>query len=597
MNKAAIYHRPESEFAFLSKDNLVNIRLRTALDDLVQVELYFGDPYDLSTISSDNENEDKAIWKHEVAKMGKVASTDTHDYYQVAVKLPHKRMHYLFVLTSKTGEKFIYTDRGLIDYSDERISEKYSPFSLPFFHDVDKYKTPEWVKSTVWYQIFPERFANGDKSNDPENVKDWEDTEKIGRGDFYGGDLQGIIDHLDHLTELGVNGLYLTPIFKAPSNHKYDTVDYMEIDPHFGDKATFKQLVEDCHARGIKVMLDAVFNHIGDKSLVWQDVLKNQEKSKYADWFHINNWPVGYEGTKEFEPNMSRDYETFSYSPHMPKLNTSNPEVEEYLLAVADYWIREFDIDGWRLDVANEVDHQFWKKFRRTCDVAKKDFYVVGEVWHSAQTWLNGDEFTAVMNYFYTDAILDYFVKNKLSMNAMVSQLNQQLMLYRDETNGAMFNILDSHDTERLLHACAEDVDLFKQVIAFTYLQPGNPCVYYGDEIGMTGGNDPDCRRPMNWDLENHNPDRFWFFHDLIALRLKNSDLLTMGTMNWQFVSEEKGLIQLKRKLGNKELTGTFNTGTHTNMIDLQKIRASNLAKINGNQIEIAAKGFVISES
>lgn len=184
-----------------------------------------------------------------------------------------------------------------------------------------------------------------------------------------------MIDHLEHLTELGVNGIYFTPIFQAFSNHKYDTEDYMEIDKQFGDKELFKTLVKEAHARGIKVMLDAVFNHIGDTSAQWQDVLKNQEKSKFADWFHVNSWPATYTPTDDFENAENATYDTFAFTPHMPKLNTANPEVEAYLLKVADYWISEFDIDAWRLDVADEVDHTFWKKFRTTCDAAKMILY------------------------------------------------------------------------------------------------------------------------------------------------------------------------------------------------------------------------------
>ncbi|MDR2976332.1 MAG: glycoside hydrolase family 13 protein [Streptococcaceae bacterium] len=589
MNKAAIFHRPESEDAYLADPETVHIRLQAARDDLTKVVLHYGDPYMVSV------QDDEITWEHRTVEMEKVATTELSDFYQIAVHLPHKRMDYLFVLTDNEGEQAILTDRGLMDNAEEYSSGKYAAFRLPFFHEADMYKAPSWVKSTVWYQIFPERFANGDKSNDPDNVKDWDDVKSMRRQDFYGGDLQGIIDHLDHLTELGVNGLYLTPIFKAPSNHKYDTVDYLDIDPHFGDKKTFKQLVEACHKRGIKMMLDGVFNHIGDQSPQWQDVLKNQQQSKYADWFHINSWPATYTETKDFESAPTKSYESFAFTPHMPKLNTANPDVQAFILKVADYWIREFDIDAWRLDVANEVDHQFWKKFRKVCDAAKKDFYIVGEVWHSAQSWLNGDEFTATMNYSYTYAILDYFVKQKNSMKTMVSQLNQQLMLYRDTTNAAMFNILDSHDTERLLFACCGDEALFRQVLAFTYMQPGEPCIYYGDEIGMTGGDDPDCRRPMIWDISEHDSETFWFFHDLVALRKENSELLATGRMNWRVLSEKKGILQLERKLGNQQLFGTFNTGNEVISGDFYNVKLSNLTTFVEETAEIAPRGFVIS--
>lgn len=196
--------------------------------------------------------------------------------------------------------------------------------------------------------------------------------ESTGSAGFFGGDLQGVIDHLDHLVELGINGIYFCPIFEAYSNHKYDTINYLNIDPAFGDKETFKKLVDECHRRGIKVMLDAVFNHIGDTSPQWQDVIKNGKDSPYADWFHIHEFPVSYQESADFEQASNITYDVFAFAPHMPKLNTANPEVKAYLLEIAKYWIEEFDIDAWRLDVANEVDHQFWKEFRKVCDETKK---------------------------------------------------------------------------------------------------------------------------------------------------------------------------------------------------------------------------------
>jgi cyclomaltodextrinase / maltogenic alpha-amylase / neopullulanase len=310
-------------------------------------------------------------------------------------------------------------------------------------------KTPEWVKSTIWYQIFPERFANGNHDNDPAGVKIWNSADHPTREDFYGGDLQGVIDHLDHLVDLGINGLYLCPIFKAHSNHKYDTIDYLEIDQDFGDKETFRRLVQEAHKRGIKVMLDAVFNHMGDLSPQWQDVLENGADSHFADWFHVNKFPATYNETADFEHATDITYDTFAFTPHMPKLNTANPDVQKYLLQVATYWIDQFDIDAWRLDVANEVDHHFWHEFATACRAQKKDFYILGEIWHSSQSWLNGDQFDAVMNYAYTDAILNYFIFKQTDFETLQDQINSQLVLYRDPINEVQFNVLDSHDTPR----------------------------------------------------------------------------------------------------------------------------------------------------
>ncbi|MDR0199473.1 MAG: glycoside hydrolase family 13 protein [Streptococcaceae bacterium] len=597
MNTAALYHRPESEFCYLYKDGSVHVRLRTAKDDIQSVKLIYADPYKWASSgvgNADNTNSTN-YWVYETKKMKKLLSDETSDFYQTEVTVPTKRMDYVFVVEDQKGKKFVYTDKGVLPYKKSLLKSKYAAFRLPYFHQVDAYHAPSWVRDMVWYQIFPERFANGDTSNDPEKVKDWSD-QAPDRQDFYGGDLQGVLDHLDHLVDLGVNGIYFCPIFKSPTNHKYDTEDYLEIDPHFGTKELFKTLVEEAHKRGLKVMLDAVFNHIGDTSPFWQDVLQNQEHSKYAAWFHVNSWPVvGDEDPDNFENSTNLTFDTFAFTPHMPKLNTANPEVQAHLLHIAEYWIREFDIDAWRLDVADEVDHQFWKKFRTTCDAAKKDFYILGEVWHSSQPWLNGDEFSAVMNYAYTGAISDFFVKRKISMPQMISAINDQLMLYRKETSTVMFNCLDSHDTPRFLTECKEDKNLFKQVEAFTYLNPGSPCIYYGDEVGLTGGMDPDCRRPMIWDEDKQDKDLYAFFKDLVAFRKENAELLADGTMDWCVVSESNGVLQLERKLGKKRLIGTFNTGKKAVDGDLKGVLLSNRAKIDGKHVTIKPKGFVIS--
>src|SRR5699024_5658775 len=209
----------------------------------------------------------------------------------------------------------------------------------------------------------------------------------------------GIIKHLDYLVDLGINGIYFTPIFKAHSNHKYDTIDYMEIDPQFGDKSTFKELVKACHEKGIRIMLDAVFNHSGYYFSQFQDVLEKGENSKYKNWFHIKDFPIQTDPVPNFD--------SFAFTSHMPKLNTEHPDVKQYLLDVATYWIKEFDIDGWRLDVANEVDHQFWREFRTAVKSVKQDVYILGEIWHDSMPWLQGDQFDAVMNYPFTNSAIE----------------------------------------------------------------------------------------------------------------------------------------------------------------------------------------------
>lgn len=582
MNKAAIYHRPESEFAYLYTEETIHVRLRVARDDVKSVVLIYGDPY----MFSEREGQPEKSWDYQEAEMRYALSTEESDFYITEVGVPHKRMDYVFLITGHDGEKIVYTDSGILPYEDKLLTKKYAAFRMPFFHEVDRFKAPDWVKNTVWYQIFPERFANGNPAINPEGVKEWDPTESPERQDFYGGDLQGVIDHLDHLSDLGVNGIYFTPVFQAHSNHKYDTEDYLKIDKHFGDLEVFKKLVREAHQRGIKVMLDAVFNHIGDTSPQWQDVLKNQKNSKYAEWFHINEWPASYVATDDFEVAEAATYDTFAFTPHMPKLNTANKEVQEYLLNIAEYWIKECDIDAWRLDVADEVDHAFWKKFRTTCDAAKKDFYILGEVWHSAQPWLVGDEFSAVMNYAYTNAIIDTFVKKELNLEQMVSAINAQLMLYRKQTNQVMFNILDSHDTPRLLTQAKGNKALVKQVQAFMYMQPGVPCIYYGDEYGLDGGADPDCRKCMPWTEEHQDLEMFAFFKELVAFRRKYADILSQSDVEWQVIDDANGLVKLVRG----EISAVFNMGEQPVEFTGGEILLAHLAEEN----KVQKDGFVI---
>ncbi|MBD8088007.1 alpha-glycosidase [Limosilactobacillus sp. c11Ua_112_M] len=586
MNFAAIYHRPESEMAFLGDPQTMHIRLRTAKGDIKTVQLLHGDPYSLRSLASI-----KPPFYTTPTPMKKILSDDLYDYWQIAVTEPKKRLAYAFDITSVDGIRTVYTDHGYIQPDDhEALEDLNTYFRMPFFQEIDMFHSSEWVKNTVWYQIFPERFANGDRSNDPIGTKKWNASDHPGRQDFYGGDLQGVLDHLNHLQKLGVNGIYFNPLFKAPSNHKYDTEDYYQIDPHFGNAALFKEVVTQAHQRGIHVMLDAVFNHIGDKSLQWQDVLKNGQRSKYAGWFHVNKFPATYTPTKNFEFTPDATYDTFDYTPHMPKLNTANPAVQEYLLEIAKYWIKEFDIDAWRLDVANEIDHHFWKRFHKETTALKPDFYILGEIWHTSQAWLNGDEFSGVMNYSYTGAILDHFINHRISAEQMIDHLSNQLMKYRDQTNQMMFNVLDSHDTARIMTQARGNRNLVKETFAFTFLQPGTPSIYYGTEYGMDGDNDPDCRKPMNWVPDDDGQDMFTFFKKLVALRRNNADLIEGGMVVLKVLPT--GLVEISRMGAGKVLTGIFNT---TNL-PIKCLSTGRLLLSQGVQDhQLMPNGFVIT--
>ena len=549
MQLAALRHRTESEDSFVVDPSHVRVRFHSAKNDVKKVIVHYCDNY-------------LPLEQAKTCEMEKIGVGQCEDHWGITLEAPYHRLKYTFEVIGSDGTSVVVGDRAISGDVDKAIMEDGSYFKVPYCHEIDMVKTPEWVKHTVWYQIFPERFANGDKSNDPQGVKAWNPEDHPGREDFYGGDLQGVLDHLDYLKKLGVNGLYFCPIFKASSNHKYDTIDYLQVDPAFGDKDLFAKVVNEAHARGMKVMLDAVFNHLGDQSMQWQDVVKNGPSSRFASWFHINEYPVEpYRDPLKGEG--SPKFDTFAFEKHMPKLNTANPEVQDFLLEIATYWVKYFDIDAWRLDVANEVDHHFWKRFHDELVKIKPDFYIVGEIWHSARPWLQGDQFTGVMNYPYTLQIEDHFFKHKMNAKDLSEHLTDQLMMYPDMVDQAMMNMLDSHDTARILTLAKDNQDLALQAVAYEFVQPGVPCIYYGTEMGMSGDNDPDCRKPMDW--SKINGPVWQRVHELVKFRLDHSDTLNKGTV--KLTVTEKGLLKVERT-GKEIIKAYYNTSKHNVEID-----------------------------
>lgn len=506
----------------------------------------------------------------------------------------HRRLQYGFHLIDKSGEEIFYGDKGTYPYREEFLKSANLYFKIPYFHEVDRFKIPDWIGDTVWYQIFPERFCNGDTANDPKNALPW-NSKFPEWDDFFGGDIAGILSKLDYLKELGINGIYLCPIFTSPSNHKYDTLDYYEIDPHFGDKKLFRQFVELAHEKGFKIMLDAVFNHIGDTSPQWQDVLENGENSKFADWFHIQKFPVSYDQTENFEYAENITYDTFAFTPHMPKLNTANKEAQSYLLDIAKYWVKEFDIDAWRLDVANEVDHQFWKLFHKEiCDL-KDNFYILGEVWNSAQPWLQGDEFHGSMNYAYTEIMTQYFAEKVISAEKMIFSLNEQMSMHRKQTNSSMMNMLDSHDTPRILTVCEGNQELMQKMLVFMFLQSGSPCIYYGTEIAMEGGPDPDCRRCMDWEVDFSANDSFKMVQKLIHIRKEYSELLSKGDV--RFTLLENDLIQVERSLDEDKIIAFFNQSAKEIPTRSFEIETLIFSDQKSNQQNLSGFGWILGRA
>ncbi|MCL7746178.1 alpha-glycosidase [Halalkalibacter alkaliphilus] len=546
MLKEAIYHRPKNNFAYAYDSETLHIRLKVKKGDITKAYLIFGDPYQW----------EKGEWINSTKPMVLEGTDELFDYWFVEVQPEYRRLRYGFELYSQY-ERVIYGEMGFKE-KDPKTTNFY--FCFPFLNEVDVFKAPDWVKETIWYQIFPERFANGNPDLNPEGTLAWGSAEpKV--DSFFGGDFEGIIKNIVYLKDLGINGIYFTPIFKAKSNHKYDTIDYFEIDPQFGDKETFKRLVEVCHENGIRVMLDAVFNHSGFYFEAFQDVLKNQEQSQYKDWFHLREFPV--------KPLPEPNYDTFAFTHAMPKLNTEHPEVKEYLLQVGRYWIEEFDIDGWRLDVANEVDHQFWREFRQVVKSIKPDAYILGEIWHDSMPWLQGDQFDAVMNYPFTQATLDFFAKDEINAEQFGQQLTKVLSNYPKNVNEVAFNLLGSHDTPRILTICKENKEKLKLLFLFQLSFIGTPCIYYGDEVGITGENDPGCRKCMDWNEEEQDLGLLEFVKKVIALRREHAVLGNNGEFTILETNVETNHVIYSKKSDDETILIAINNSNKDVQINL----------------------------
>ncbi|RXZ81527.1 alpha-glycosidase [Paenibacillaceae bacterium] len=492
----AFYHAPRSNWAYAYDRETIHLRVRTKRDDVEEVIAVTGDKYDWQAHQADY-------------PMMKIAVDKRFDYWGAEIRPALKRFSYGFLMRAR-GETLFMCETGV-------HSEPPAPpggyFEFPYLHPIDIFRAPDWANNAVFYQIMPDRFANGDPDNDPEDIAEWGSPPTP--ENHFGGDLQGVLDQLDYVEELGINAIYFTPIFTSPSNHKYDTVDYKKIDSQFGDIALLKQLVNACHERGIKVVLDAVFNHCSEQFAPFQDVLNHGEASKYTDWFHIHDFPVGfYDG--------QANYDTFGFFGQMPKLNTANPEVKTYLLEVAEFWLKEVGIDGWRLDVANEVDHHFWRAFRKQVKSANPDAYIIGEVWSNSLMWLLGDQFDSVMNYPFADKTLGFFTESAMDGAAFANEMGALLMCYPQQTNEVIFNLLSSHDTPRVLTRVGGDKRRLKLSVVFLMTYIGTPCIFYGDEIGLQGDDDPDCRQCMIWNPDEQDRELFDFYQLLIRLRLDN---------------------------------------------------------------------------
>lgn len=475
MNRKAIWHIADSNFCYAIDEKTVELLLRVdSSDRFDEVNVIYGNKYD--------------YYLKQITKPMSVRFIDkSYNYYFIRLPLDDVRLVYIFEL--KSGEEHIYfCEDGAVDTYDFTLAY-FNSFQLPYINKIDVVQNVEWLNNAVFYQIFVDRFDIGDTNKDLSYVNlHWGDipTPKS----FAGGDLKGITNRLEYLKELGVNALYLTPIFKSKSNHKYDICDYYNVDDHFGGNSSFKELVEKAHSLGIRVVLDGVFNHCSEDLLQFQDVVKNGKSSKYYNWFIINGDKVD---------RKRGNYEYFGVCKYMPKLNTSSFELQDFLIDVALHWIKEYDIDGWRLDVSDEVSHDFWRKLRSEVKGIKSDAILLGENWHDAYPYLRGDEYDGIMNYALTKALMDYYVNNSLSSEGLAQRLSALYIRNKRGINHMMLNLLDSHDTHRFYTLVGKNMDKLISSLAIVFCHCGSTCIYYGTELPLEGGHDPDSRRTMDW--------------------------------------------------------------------------------------------------
>jgi cyclomaltodextrinase len=427
---------------------------------------------------------------------------------------------------------------------------------------------PGWVRDSVFYQIFPDRFARSDRVFKPSHLQAWDAPPT--RHGYKGGDLLGIVEHLDYLDDLGINALYLNPVFLSGSNHRYHTDDYYRVDPLLGGNAALDELLRACHERGIRVVLDGVFNHVGRGFHQFHDILENNGESPYLDWFTIEKLPLNPYGTGP------ANYQAWWNLKALPRLNNENPVVREYIMQVAEHWLRQ-GIDGWRLDVPEEIKVPgFWEEFRQRVRAINPEAYIVGEIWHDAGDWLNnGARFDATMNYVLTVAILSFVAGERIDEDELVRNEEYQtvepidatgyaeriarlLSLYRPETHQANLNLLESHDTVRFLTTASGDRDSLTLATLLTMTFPGAPCIYYGSEVGLSGSKDPDNRRGFPWDEAQWDTALLETHRELIALRHAHPALRAPG---YREVTAQDNLYVIERYDDTERLVVAVNAG------------------------------------
>lgn len=463
---------------------------------------------------------------------------------------------------------------------------------------------PAWVKDAVFYQIFPDRFARSHRVFKPANLQEWGAPPT--RHGFQGGDLLGIVEHLDYLTELGITALYLNPIFVSGANHRYHTDDYRQVDPLLGGNAAFDELLDACHRRGVRVVLDGVFNHIGRGFHQFHNIVENGAESPYLDWFTIYDLPLDPYG------DGPANYLGWYNLKPLPRLDTDNATVREFIMGVAEHWLRK-GIDGWRLDVPEEITATgFWEEFRRRVRAVNPEAYIVGEIWEDATAFLaGGDRFDATMNYMLAVDIISFAAGRYIDPTEVVpnpiyrdlteidaahyaARIETLLARYPEATHLANLNLLESHDTARLLTTASHDTASVLLATLLTMTFPGAPCVYYGSEVGLAGSFDPECRRAFPWDESQWDLTLLDAHRELITLRREHPALRSAG---YRTISAAGHLYVCERFDNSERLLVAVNAGDSPDTTTLDLTPTSRLwgdGYATGNDITVPARSGAV---
>lgn len=523
MNPATIFHRPMSEYAFALDDTHYIFRLRTGKGEAESVRFYYAD---------------RAVMTPKLQfaplPMEKFRTDRYFDWYEIRLETRFERIAYYFELQNGVETLFYYGDC----YEMAGTPTRADYFQLPFNHRADRFAAPAWTRDAVVYNIFPDSFAAGKR------------LAPNGAPPCRGGTVRGVTENLDYIASLGFNCIYLNPIFAARSYHRYDTLDYYRIDPHMGTEDDLRDLVRRAHALGIRVILDGVFNHVSSDHPFFRDVLEKGRASRYYSCFYALPETPRLPAAGELP-----GYTCFSYVADMPKTNTADPFLRQYFCDVGAYWVRKFDVDGWRLDVANELDDGFLRAFRASVKAAKSDALIVGEVWENAAHYLGGDMLDSAMNYDFRRYCRRFFAEQTVDAETFDTNVSTLLLRYNENALFAQLNLLDSHDVSRFLSLCGGKTERMELAVLLQMTFPGMPCVFYGDEKGLCGESEPEYRRPMAWDASSPLEE---VYRRMIALR-KTHPALRYGSFHTELACG--GVYRYSRVWNGTKITVAMNLG------------------------------------